>query len=127
MNIFATILQYEYKENIKQLSSTLSGRFLAALPVIVLFALQAQVLGFALPILQDSMCELMPGANPPSLTDPWWTNCTENNKMNVYYPAKPTSVHEIELKSAIEDYVPVWNQIGFQRGQAMEPMMLYIS
>ena len=128
LNIFATILQYEYKENIKQLSSTLSGRFLAALPVIILFALQAQLLRFALPILQDSMCELMPGANPPSTTNPWWTNCTENiNKMNVYYPAKPTSIHEIELKRAIEDYVPVWNQMLFQRAQAMEPMFLLIT
>ena len=85
------------------------------------------MLRFALPILQDSMCEFMPGANPPSTTNPWWTNCTENYKMNVYYPAKPTSIHEIELKRAIEDDVPVWNQMLFQRAQAMEPMFLLLT
>ena len=127
VNIFATILQYEYKENIKQLSSTLSGRFLAALPVIILFALQAQMLQFAESILHDSMCELMPGANPPSTTDPRWTNCTDHNKMNVYYPAKPTSIHEIELKSAIVDYVPVERQKFFQSCQAIEPIFLLLT
>ena len=103
MNIFATILQYEYKENIKQLSSTLSGRFLAALPVVMLFALQAQVLQFAAPILQDSMCELMPGANPPSTLNPSWSNCTTNNKVDVYYPAEPNSINEIELKKFLDN------------------------
>ena len=122
--IFATILQYEYKENIKQVSSIIIGRMFAALPVVILFALQAQQLRFALPVLEDSMCKLMPGANPPSTLNPSWSNCTTNNKVNVYYPAEPNSINEIELKMAIEDYVPVGNQVVFQYFQAAEPIIL---
>ena len=114
MIIFATILQYEYKENIKQVSSIIIGRMFAALPVVILFALQAQQLRFVLPVLRDSMCNLMPGANPPSTTNPSWSNCTTNNKVDVYYPAEPKSINEIELKMAIEDYVPVGTQAFFK-------------
>ena len=70
------------------------------------------------------MCELMPGAIPPSTTNPWWTNCTDSNKINEYYPLKPTSINEIELKRAIEDYVPVIWQGLFQIAQAWEPLFL---
>ena len=122
--IFATILQYEYKDNIKQVSSIIIGRMFAALPVVILFALQAQQLRIALPVLEDSMCKLMPGANPPSTLNPSWSNCTTNNKVNVYYPAEPNSINEIELKMAIEDYVPVTNQFFFQMTQAAEPILL---
>ena len=124
MIIFATILQYEYKENIKQVSSIIIGRMFAALPVVILFALQAQQLRIALPVLEDSMCKLMPGANPPSTTNPSWSNCTTNNKVDVYYPAEPNSINEIELKMAIEDYVPVYNQRLGQLMQAIEPIFL---
>ena len=124
MIIFATILQYEYKENIKQVSSIIIGRMFAALPVVILFALQAQQLRIALPVLEDSMCKLMPGANPPSTLNPSWSNCTTNNKVDVYYPAEPNSINEIELKMAIEDYLPVGTQVFFQMTQAAEPIIL---
>ena len=70
------------------------------------------------------MCKLMPGANPPSTTNPLWSNCTTNNKVDVYYPAEPNSINEIELKMAIEDYVPVHNQGLGQLMQAIEPIFL---
>ena len=145
LNNMAEALRYHHDDELPLLASQLSIRFLGTLPVLLILASDAVAQTLSMPTLYNSMCSNMPGAKPPK-NGLWYRNCTTSSfpydmmnpeeKINVMYSnaeviTQNTSVVELyeklELKSAIEDYVPVPMQCLFKMFQSGEVILITAS
>ncbi len=108
-NTLGQTLLHEYKEQMQSLSTVMSSSLLGLAPAVMYIALDA----FGISSLNlkslDDVCELLPGAVAPVNTDfGWYKNCTID-KIELYYlqdVTPNTTIMEIELRNAIEAYIP---------------------
>ena len=128
-NILGSILQYENKHNLSQLSLTVTGRLFATLPVMCILAMQSLGSILVHRTLYGNMCRLLHnGTIPPSATNPSWGNCPDDPPvLNKYYPKDPVTVHEMKLQRAIEVLSTHNGRHWFMLYQVFEPMILMIT
>ena len=138
---FLKAVVYQHNNELPALASQLSIQFLGALPLMLLFASDSVTQILSVPTLFNNMCALMPGTTPPEPPERFYRNCTrsyfdlmsEDIPINLMYTSTDvvtdnTTVVELynklELKGAIEDYIPVVCQSIFKMFQALEIILV---
>eukprot|EP00945_MAST-04E_sp_MAST-4E-sp1_P004735 g4735.t1 len=141
---FGQALVYQHNDELPLLASQLSIRYLGAFPLLLLLASDAVAQILSVTTLYNNMCALMPGTKPPGPNEQFYHNCTRSyfammgpdEPINLMYintdtVTDNTTVVElytkIELKAAIEDYIPVPLQSIFKMFQAGEVILVMSS
>lgn len=121
------ILKHNHRNNVFVVASDISKSLFSTLPIICIMAFQAGSLQLAYPKIMEEMCQYMPGSIEPLKGEWMWGKCTDIHLINKYYPKNISNGKQLKLQIAIEEYVPLPNQMLFISLNAIEPIFLLLT
>ena len=130
----AKTLQYTYANDIRGLSSRLSGKIIAGLPIVGYFSLTFLSTLVEYQKKETNMCKYLPGAyfdeshtHTDSFVAGKWKNCTEGVHLTSHITDICTTVHEVMLSESVKDYLAVEAKITLSGMQMAETTGLFLT